>query len=106
MPSSAATGNITGSAVDQTLATITVAGVYKLRVDATNMVNGDTLELAWQVKVVTGGAYIEENRTPFSNVQARKSLSSIPIDSLYGVKFLLKNPSGKTFDWEVTRLDA
>lgn len=110
MPSQAATGTQSATVTTlHTLSTITTAGVYALAVDINNMVLGDTLELYALVKVLTGGTSRQYFLGQYANVPTNPTVISVPIPVLWEVIFKLKQAAGgagRSFPWEVIRLDA
>ena len=110
MPTQAASGTQTATlTTEHTLTTITTAGVYVLAVDLNNLVNGDTLELRANVKVLSGGTTRQYLIGQYANVQLDKVCMSIPIPVLHEVIFTLKQQdgsAGRAFSWEIIRIDA
>lgn len=106
-PSSQSNGTQSATVTtEHTLATVTAAGTYVLVVDTANMVNGDTLELRAKYKTLTGSTEAVAVLGSFANVQAEPVKFSIPIVSLYSVKFTLKQTAGtsRNFDWNVLQI--
>jgi hypothetical protein len=107
MPSSAANGTQTAViSTEHTLSTQTAAGTYVLAVDATNMVDGDVLEVRAKVKVLTGGSALQYLLGSFANAQADPVKMSLPVPSLYSITVTLKQVAGtgRNFDWNLVLL--
>ena len=92
---------------DVTLTTITDAGVYVINVDTNPIVNGETLILIVEKKVLTGGTrrivdrMVVCNHAPLAPVVEDK-----PRESLYELVYKLRQEGGsaRTIDWNVYQL--
>ncbi|MCK5431966.1 MAG: hypothetical protein KAJ03_04440 [Gammaproteobacteria bacterium] len=91
---------------EHSLAIDTVAGVYILKVDVTNMVDGDELELRLKAKVLTGGSSIETIIGIYVNAQTEDVVYSIPLSSVYSIEATLKQTAGtgRSYDWNLERV--
>ena len=109
MASQADTGTQSASVSTlHTLSTITASGIYCLSVDINNMILGDVLELSALVKVLTGGTSRQYFLASYAHVPQNPTVISVPIPVLWEVVFKLRQTagSGRSFPWEVIRLDA
>jgi len=70
------------------------------------MVNGDVLELRCKSKAKAGGSAIVYMLGSFSNVQADPLKQSVPVPSVDGGTFTLKQTAGtgRAFDWNLYSL--
>jgi predicted RecA/RadA family phage recombinase len=91
---------------EHTLATITTAGVYQLRVDTANMANGDRLVLRAKTKTLSGGTSRQEFSGVWEHVQADKAAVSNPCAIVHEVVFTLQQTAGtgRSFPWSVLKL--
>ncbi len=91
-----------------TLATITDAGTYLLRVDTAALANGETLELEIHGKVGAGGASGRLYLGPFTHAQADPIKDSLAVVNAAGreLVFKLRQTGGvsRSFPWEVHSL--
>lgn len=89
------------------LATPTTNKTRVLRVDLANMVAGDIVELRVKSKVLTGGTLRVQYLATYAHAQVEPVVESIPVSSLYGATFTLKQTAGtsRNFDWAVYTLD-
>lgn len=86
---------------EHTLATVTAAGNYLLKVDSSAMALGDTLELRIKSKVRSTGTTRLMDMGVYTNVQDSAIKVSIPDSSVNEVVVTLKQTTGtgRTFDW-------
>lgn len=91
---------------EHTLATITTAGVYVLRVDVNALANGDRLVLRGKVRALSGGTTRQAFSAVFEHVQADKILDSIPVPVVHELVWTLQQTAGtgRSFDWSVLSL--
>ncbi len=91
---------------EHSLATPTTNATRVLSVDMTNMAAGDTLELRIKAKVLTGGAIGLVYLATYQHAQNEPVVYSVPIPSLFGATFTLKQTAGtgRNFDWAVLTL--
>lgn len=91
---------------EHTLATITTAGVYVLRVDLNNLANGDRVVLRAKVKALSGGTTRQLFVGVYEHAQADKIADSIPVPIAHEVVFTLQQTAGtgRSFDWSVLSL--
>ncbi len=91
---------------EHTLATVTTAGVYVLRVDVNALVNGDRLTLRAKVKALSGGTTRQLFAAVLEHAQADKIVDSIPVPIAHEVVFTLQQNAGtgRSFDWSVLSL--
>lgn len=89
-----------------TLATITTAGVYVLRVDLNNLVNGDRLVLRANVRALAAGTTRQVFSAVFEHSQADKIADSIPVPVVHELTWTLQQTAGtgRSFDWSVLSL--
>ena len=102
---SGSTGMTAGS--DITLTTITDAGVYEISVDCNPIVNGETLILIVEKKVLTGGTRRVIDRMVIAkNAPSSPIVEDKPRTSLYEIVYKLRQESGtnRTIDWNVVQL--
>ena len=105
-------GTISTNATDQTLKAETSPGIYELRVDRVNMVNGDQVEIRGYNKILTGGtAHMEvydiwsdkqgDGGAPGSSAAGDVVWRSGPIVSNFALTFTIKRLAGtdRAFDW-------
>jgi hypothetical protein len=80
-------------------------GYYQLRVDLTNMVNGDITVLRWKQKVVSGGTARKEGRAVFAHAQENPSVLTPPIPNIHGLQFTLEQTdgTGRNYDWSILK---
>lgn len=85
---------------------ITAAGVYVLVVDATNMVNGDTLELRAKTKCKSGSTARLAYFATYVHAQTELNKYSVPIPVTDSLLFTLKQTAGtgRAFDWNILSL--
>lgn len=102
------TENTSGSqtatlSTDHTLATITTAGIYQLRVDTTNLVTGETLFVEVQEKVRTGDGYTTAFKQSFAGSTSEDTIVLIPWTVVWGVKFIIRQEggTGRAFPWSI-----
>ena len=92
---------------DITLATITTVGVFVISVDTNPIVNGETLILIVEKKVLTGSTrriidrMVICNHAPLTPVVEDK-----PRDSLFELVYKLRQEGGsaRTIDWNIIKL--
>ena len=104
MPSNANSGTQTATVTtEHTLATVTAAGNYLLKVDTKNMVKGDQLTLKVKDKVLTGSTSALVFSGTYRNVQEDIIKVSIPISLVFEAVFTLTQDAGtsRTFEWAV-----
>ena len=105
--SSVATGSQTAViSTEHTLNSPAGPATYVLVVDTTNMVNGDVLELRCKTKVVTAGSAIQYVMATYCNAQSDVVKMSIPVPSVDGGSFTLKQTAGtgRVFPWNIYSL--
>jgi len=93
---------------EHTLATITAANVYQLKVDVSNMVGGatpDLLELREYDKPKTGGTERLLKTYYIAGAQVEAEVCTIPriITSSYRVTLKQAQGTGRAFDWSVVQ---
>ena len=95
-------------ATEHTLATVTTAGTYVLRVDANALAAGETLVLRMNAEALSGGTRRIVQEAVFAGPLAEPIIDSIPIAIAHGVAFTLTQTggTGRAFPWSVLRLDA
>lgn len=101
---SAASGTQTATInTEHTLNSPAGPATYILVVDTTAMVNGDVLELRCKSKAKAAGSAIQFVIGSFSNVQADPLKMSIPVASVDGGAFTLKQTAGtgRAYDWNL-----
>lgn len=94
-------------ATDTTLATISTVGVFVINVDTNPIVNGETLILIVEKKVLTGSTrrvvdrMVIANHAPLTPVVEDK-----PRENLYELVYKLRQEggTGRTIDWNVVKL--
>lgn len=86
--------------------TTTIAGVFVLVVDATNMALGDILELYADVGCFSGDAHVQAYFVTYAHNQADPAKLSVPVTAPYGATFHLKQTAGtgRSFKWSVAAL--
>ncbi len=96
---------------EHTLDTVTVAGVFVLMVDCSNMVAGDILELRVKKPILAAGAAVIEYFAVFYGGQPTENeiKTSVPVvqDSVAaGLVFTLKQTfgTGRAFPWKVNAI--
>jgi hypothetical protein len=91
---------------EHTLDTQTVAGVYVLVVDTTNLVAGDIVILRLKVKAVHDGSSTLAYMATFANVQSEPVKFSIPIpvDSEIIVTLEQTDGTGRVFPWNLLKM--
>lgn len=105
------TNNGTQSATldtEHTLATITTAGVYVLRVNLNNLANADRVVLRAKTKVLSTSSSLLEFSAAFEHAQADKVAVSIPIPVVHELIFTLEQTDGtaRSFEWSVLNLQG
>lgn len=90
---------------EHSLATITAAGVYQLRVDLDNLVNGETVRLRAKTKVRSSSSAKLEWEAYFAHEQNELNAVSPPIVSVHSVEFTLTQTggTGRAFEWSVVQ---
>lgn len=88
---------------EHTLSTQTGAKSYRLKVNLSNLTNGDIVELRAKSKVLTGGSEALLWYAAFSNVPANPVVMSPEIPSDYSLTVTLKQTAGtgRQFEWEL-----
>ena len=110
MATDEATGSQTATiGTEHTLATVNTAGVFVLKVDTTNMVNGDALELRIKTKNDSGEASaVLEYFATFENAQTevQKPSLAVVLSVNDAAAFTLKQTAGtgRAFPWTVKKL--
>lgn len=100
-------GTKTADATEQTLATVSVAGLYQLNVDASALANGDTLILRAKIKTLSAGTSRLLAESVFVNALSLPSIQfpTTPIAVTQEVVFTLNGPNTKDFPWAAIRID-
>lgn len=90
-----------------TLATPTAGKTYVLHVDLTNLAAGDVLDIFVQTKVLSTSTLKNMYSCTLAGPQADPYFMSVPIPSVNGVQFQLKQTAGtgRAFPWSVQSLD-
>lgn len=90
---------------EHSLATITTAGVYQLRVDLANLADGETLRLRAKTKVRSSSSGKLEWEAYFAHTQNEANAVSPPIVSVHSVEFTLTQTggTGRAFEWSVVQ---
>jgi hypothetical protein len=91
---------------EHTLDTQTSAGVYQLKVDLSNMADGDILELRVKTRARSAdGTDRLEYFATYANAQALPIATSIPVTASRAV-FTLKQTdgTGRTYTWSVNSI--
>jgi hypothetical protein len=79
-----------------------------LTVDASALVNGETLILTIAAPVLTGGTSRTEERIVFKDAQDPPKVTSIPVDAPFGATATLRQEggTGRSFPWSFDNLAA
>lgn len=104
---SAANGTQTAVlSTEHTLATITVAGVYVLAVDMSNMANGDITTLRMKTKCKAASTSRLAYEATFAHVQGDPNKYSIPVPSDTEIVCTLEQTAGtgRNYDWNLLSL--
>jgi hypothetical protein len=90
-----------------TLATPTAGKTYVLHIDLSNLAAGDILDIFMQTKVLSTSTFKNMYSCTLAGPQADPYFMSVPIPSVNGVQFQIKqtNGTGRAFDWSVQSLD-
>lgn len=90
-----------------TLATPTAGKTYVLHVDLNALVAGDVLDIFLRTKVLSAGTMRNAYSITLSGPQSDPNFLSIPIPSVNGCEFQLKQTAGtgRAFPWSVQSLD-
>lgn len=109
-PSSHASGTQSATVTtEHSLTTITVAGTYQLEVDLSAMVAGDSVEIRWKSKTLTGGTQrggdvsYRDGAQPAGKLQFLSDyIPNLNTDAA-SVEFTLKQTLGtsRSFPWQV-----
>ena len=88
---------------EHTLATVTVAGIYQLAVDAADLADGETLELRIYGKARTGDTERLMFYASFENSQGVPLKASPPVISPHHMKVTLEQTggTGRAYEWAV-----
>ena len=90
---------------EHTLLDTADSGTYQLKVNLTNLANGDTVELRVYDKVRSGDAYTVVFLGTYANAQGTDGAEVVspPLGSPNGAKFTLKQTAGtgRVFNWSV-----
>lgn len=104
-PNVEASGTLTatGSATEDTLATISLPRNMSLIVDLTNLVGGDAVTLRVKRKILSGGAIRTVYKETFAGVQTDPGAISVPIPSPHQciVTLALETATPRNFDWSL-----
>lgn len=104
MPSNANSGTQTATVTtEHTLATISTAGNYYLKVDKKNLTTGDELILRVFDKVLTGSTSALMFKGTYSHAQDEIVAVSIPFSTVFETIVTLEQSTGtsRTFEWAV-----
>lgn len=104
-----ASGNQTADGAEDTLASSSAAsGTYVLRVDTTNMADGDVLELRAYSKANGSASEVLAWYASIANAQSEILKYSPPIPTADDIKFTLKQTAGtnRTYQWAVLNLNG
>ncbi len=84
----------------------TIAGVFSLLVDTSNLVIGDVLELSVSVAFASGGSRKTTYAVTYAHTQSDPGKISVPVVSPFSVEFFLKQTAGtgRAFPWCVVVL--
>ncbi len=107
MPSNQADGNIaTTIGTPQILTTVTVAGNYQLKIDASNMTSSDEIFLYIEDRIRSGGTAKTAMIGAMVGVQSAPICISFPISVVNEAIFYIDHKSGTsiTADWAVVNL--
>lgn len=106
--SSAANGSTAMTlSTDITLTTLSSAGVYVINVDTNPIVNGETLILIVQKKVLTGStSRLEDRMVICQHAPGIPNVCDKPRESLYEIIYKLRQEGGtaRTIDWNVVQI--
>lgn len=91
---------------EHTLDTETVAGVYVLVVDASNMVNGDVVTFRLKTKYATGGTSRLAFEATYAHAQAMPNIYSppVPVDTEIIATLEQTDGTGRDFYWNLLKL--
>lgn len=96
---------------EHSLATITAAGVYQLRVSVANLADGDAVELRWKTKAKPGGTAQTIDVASYSDAQPTDRYVvftvPIPLDATTGyLEFTLKQVrgTGRNYDFAIVSI--
>lgn len=92
---------------DITLATISTVGVFVISIDTNPIVNGETLILIVEKKVLTGSTRrIIDRMVVCNHIPLTPVVEDKPRESLYELVYKLRQEGGtaRTIDWNVIKL--
>ena len=104
-----ASGNQTADGSEDTLASASAAsGTFVLRVDTSNMADGDVTELRAYSKANASGSEVLCWYVSIANAQGEVLKYSPPIPTAEDIKFTLKQTAGtnRTYQWAVLNLNG
>lgn len=108
-PSLAASGSTALSlSTDTTIATLSTAGVFIINIDVNPIVNGETLILIVQKKVLTGStSRIVDRMVICNHISLCPVVEDKPRESLYELIYKLRQEggTGRTIDWAVYQVE-
>lgn len=93
---------------EHTLATITVAGIYVLHVDAAALAAGEELELRVYKTILAAGTERLLDVYYFKHAQGEPCLAAIPVICFTGIRATLKQVggTGRAYPWALERTDG
>jgi len=93
---------------EHTLATITTAGSYLLRVDINALVKGDKLILREKVKTLTGSTSRLSHLYNVAHDNEEDVVETFPTSIAHEVIYTLEQTdgTGRSFDWSVIQIDG
>lgn len=92
---------------DVTLATITDAGIYEFSCDVSPIVDGETLLLIIEKKILTGSTRRQIDRVVIAkHAQDSDVVEDKPRTSLFEIVYKLRQEGGsaRTIDWQIASL--
>lgn len=96
---------ITADGTEQTVADVSEKGIYEAVIDLTNMAIGDVLVVRMYIKVLSGGAYVQNGLEVLEGAQTVPSIYALRRTVINGFKLTIQQTAGvnRDYDYCVTK---
>lgn len=109
MASEKTSGDETADGTEETLATITDAGVYQLAIDLSNMADADSIIVRMKIKIRTGSTSLLVHEFVFANAAGDEKIAiSPPLIVPHELICTLEQDAGtnRSYEWAIYQADA